>query len=136
MSPVPKKKFKKQYASEILRIAKGDLESAEVLSKSKSGRKENVVFLAQQAIEKALKSVLVHHQVAIPFVHDLGALVALLPDPVSPPGGFDLIQLNPYASIRRYEEGSSPLTEEEIQIVMDAAKSVIKWAVNLIGKEV
>ncbi|NJL24402.1 MAG: HEPN domain-containing protein [Calothrix sp. SM1_5_4] len=36
-----------------------------------------MVFIAQQAVEKYVKAVLVHLQIAYPTIHDLGILVAL-----------------------------------------------------------
>ncbi len=48
-----KRLFKKEYSMELLKIAKGDLDSAVGLSKINSGRPENIVFLAQQSVEKS-----------------------------------------------------------------------------------
>lgn len=50
--------YKPEYGKELLRIAEGDLASASALHETKKGRKENVGYLAQQSIEKALKAVL------------------------------------------------------------------------------
>lgn len=128
-----KRLFKKQYAQELFRIAQGDLQSARILAKDlKSGRPENVVFLAQQSVEKSVKAVLVHAQIAFPLVHDLGILVALVPDDHAPPSGFNLTELNPYASVKRYEEGQLPLTIEEIEIALDVSQKVLLWAQNFL----
>jgi HEPN domain-containing protein len=125
--PQIKKLFKKEYSFELIRIAKGDLDSAILLSKCVGGRPENVLYLVQQSIEKSLKSLLVYHQIPFPLVHDLGVLIALLPDKLMPPSGFDLIQLNPYASVRRYEEGVAEITAEEIATAISAGDEVWKW---------
>lgn len=90
-----KQLFPKEYSKELLKIAQGDLESAVGLSKLNTGRPENIIFLAQQSVEKYIKAVLVHIQIAFPTVHDLGILVALLPDDKMPPEGFALSELNP-----------------------------------------
>jgi HEPN domain-containing protein len=129
-----KQLFKKEYAAELLNIAKGDLESAEALSKVSKGRPENIVFLAQQSVEKSIKSVLIHLQVAFPLVHDLGILIALLPEEKAPQQGFSLTELNPFASARRYEEGRIPLSSEEIQTSIEVAKKITDWATKIIGK--
>ena len=103
MTQNQKRLFEKEYAQELFRIAKGDLESAVTL-KSGPGRKENIVYMCQQAVEKSIKSVLVHHQIAFPLIHDLGSLIGLLPDQFMPPGGFNLIELNPlrlFADMKR-----------------------------------
>jgi len=123
-----KQLFPKEYARELLRIAKGDLESAAELSLAKTGRPENIVFLAQQSVEKSIKAVLVHLQIAFPLVHDLGILIALLPDDKAPPGGFSLTELNPFASVRRYEEGRLPLTQVEIKTALEVARRTEAWA--------
>lgn len=128
-----KQLFPKQYSEELLKIAKGDLESAVGLSKINKGRPENIVFIAQQSVEKSIKAVLVHLQIAFPLVHDLGILVALLPDEKAPPEGFALTELNPFASVRRYEEGHLPLTAEEIESSLEIAQKVVLWATNCLG---
>lgn len=90
MSP-QKTLFKPEYSKELFGIAKGDLESAkELFVNTKKGRLENVVYLAQQGAEKAVKSALNHLRIAFALVHELGTLVALLPDDKLPPGAFDL----------------------------------------------
>lgn len=104
MSP-KKKLFKQAYAKTLLRISEADLASAKVLSKAKAGRPENCCYLAQQSVEEALKAVLVWHRIAYPLVHELGVLVAKMPAGVSPPEGYELSLLDPYATVRRYEEG-------------------------------
>ena len=132
MSP-QKTLFKPEYSAELLRIAEGDLDSArELLSITSKGWLENVVYLAQQSSEKALKAVLNHLRIPFPLVHELGTLVALLPDDKLPPGSFDLAALNPYASILRYEEGKVDLTHEEVRAAIAAVEAVVKWAKNLV----
>lgn len=129
-----KRLFKKEYAFELFHIAQGDFDSAAELSAAKSGRKENVIYLVQQSVEKSLKALLVHQQIPFPLVHDLGIILGLLPDSLIPPNGFKLVDLNPYASVRRYEEGSLKLTESEIQSALQAGKEVLKWVEQHIGK--
>lgn len=128
-----KRLFEKQYAQELFHIAEGDLDSAKTLFVG-AGRKENIVYMCQQVVEKAIKSVLVHNQIAFPLIHDLGALIGLMPDQIMPPGGFNLIELNPFASVRRYEEGTLPLLPEEIDAAISAASQVIIWANKEIQK--
>ena len=121
--------FKAEYSISLLKIAKGDLETAlALLQANNPGRVENILYMIQQSVEKAIKSVLIKKQIAFPMVHDLGILIALLPAEHYPPGGFDWTALNPYASIRRYEEGSLAIDIEEIEIAYQAALEVMKWA--------
>lgn len=91
--------------------------------------------MVQQSTEKYIKSVLVHLQISFPAVHDLGILVALLPDDKIPPEGFGLTELNPFATVRRYEEGHLPLSESEIEISISTAKQVAIWSMNILSKE-
>lgn len=123
-----KQLFPKEYAKELLRIAQGDLDSAVGLSQLTTGRPENIVFLAQQSVEKFIKAVLVHLEIAFPLLHDLGVLVALLPDDKMPAEGFELMELNPFASVRRYHEGDIPLRKEEIEASLKVAQNIAIWA--------
>lgn len=132
------KTFKKQlypaaYAEELALIASGDLDPAVGLAKAAAGRPENIVFLAQQSVEKHIKAVLVHLRIAFPAVHDIGILVALLPDDKMPPGDFALSELNSFASVRRYHEADIPLTKEDIDISLDVAHQVMRWAKTSLG---
>ncbi len=121
--------FKKEYAKELLKIAVGDLKTAKALIESPDpGRPENILYMIQQSVEKAVKVVLISKQIPFPLVHDLGILIALLSTADYPPGGFDLTALNPYSTIRRYETGEIPLDNEEIQGAYLAAELVIAWS--------
>lgn len=121
--------FEPTYSNQLLQIATGDLATAKALIDSPApGRLENILYMIQQSVEKALKSVLIKKQISFPLVHDLGILIALLPATDYPPGGFDWTALNPYASIRRYESGPMPIDFEEIKGAYQAAILVMDWA--------
>jgi HEPN domain-containing protein len=124
------RRFEKGYADELLRIAEGDLESARALQQSGKGRIENVYFLVQQSIEKCLKAVLVYHEQVVPLVHDLGTLIAKIPDDVITPFGYELSELNQYAAIRRYEEGVWIPDQEDLAKCMKVATDVFHWTKN------
>jgi HEPN domain-containing protein len=126
MSPQVKK-YKKSYAFELLRIALGDLESAMALKASESGRPENVVYHAQQCIEKVIKSVLVFNELPVVHTHDLESLILTLPEGLLPPDSFLLGSLSQYAMVRRYEEGTEELSSEDLQNCINIAKSVLDW---------
>jgi hypothetical protein len=76
-----------------------------------------------------------HLRIPFPLVHELGTLVALLPDSKAPPGSFDLAALNPYASVLRYEEPNAELTRPEVEASLAAVQSVINWAQNEVIKK-
>ncbi len=125
------KLFPVAYASELIRIAEGDLGSAKLLLEGfalQKSRAENIFFIAQQSMEKSLKAVLCLHKVAVPLVHELGVLVAKLPAESNPVVGYEVSKLSEFASTRRYEEGSLELTAEEAQDVFNMASKVLNWA--------
>lgn len=127
------KKYKKEYAYELLNIAQGDLESAMVLAKARAGRPENAIYLAQQAIEKCLKAVLCFKARKIIHTHDIEALIQILPTKGRPPEAHKLGSLTQYATIRRYEEGFEELMPEDLDLVIDLGKQVYKWAIRAVG---
>lgn len=63
--------FRPAYAHELLVVASGDLDSAQLLAVGQAKRKENILFHCQQAVEKALKAVLCARGIPVPLVHDL-----------------------------------------------------------------
>lgn len=133
MSPF-EKKYKKEYAYELLRIAEGDLNSARVLATATLGRRENAIYLCQQAIEKALKSVHCFERQRILHTHDVEALVQSLPEDKRPPESHQLGTLTQYATIRRYEEGYEQIEEADLRAVIALAESVLSWARSLMGE--
>jgi HEPN domain-containing protein len=134
MTPNKNVLFSPTYSPELLKIARGDLQTAKALIDSpQPGRLENILYMIQQAVEKALKAALVRKQIAFPMVHDLGILIALLPSNEYPPGGFDWTALNLFASVRRYEEGSLPVTRQEISAAYAAALLVMDWAEKIVS---
>ncbi len=62
-----------------LGYARSDLEAAQNLLSSPDHYPRQVCFLAQQAIEKALKAALILEQIVFPFSHDLDRLRNMLP---------------------------------------------------------
>ncbi len=131
MSP-SSQKYKKEYAFELVKIARGDLISAIELSKSNLGRTENVIYLAQQSIEKSIKAVICFIGQPIVHTHDLDVLTHSLPANQKPPESHRLGALNQYATIRRYEEGYEVLTSEDIKLVIDLGNKILMWAEALI----
>ena len=133
MTPKKAVRFEKSYAEELLRIAAGDLASARTLHAGSGGRPENVVFHAQQVMGKSLMAVLVHLGIGVPMVHDLGVLLASLPEATRPQRGFELIDFNDYAAIHRYREGRAILESSDIDTAIAVACEVLTWATQTIG---
>lgn len=121
-------KFAKEYAKELLNIGLQDLQSAQFLAQQKGLRVENVFLLAQQALEKGLKAVLCWHEVPIPFVHEIGVLVAKIEAlNIVVPFGFDLNSLSEFATVRRYFEGKEDWSTEEVKLVLTQVESAMTW---------
>lgn len=133
MTPRKQEKvFEKKYAHDLLTIAKEEYATAEALLGIDNIRIEHVFYLAQQVIEKALKGVLVSSETPVPMIHDLAALVAKMPENLSPPYGYEMGELTMYATIRRYEVSSLKPTTEELQVVLSKTKEILAWAQNVI----
>ena len=128
MSPF-KKKFAKKYAKELLSVAVGDLRTARVLLDHPEGRPENTFFHVHQVVEKSIKAVLCHKGEPVPLIHDLAALMSMLPDAVpTPPDAKALTLLTEFASVRRYEEGNYEYTAQEGEAIYKSALELLKWA--------
>ena len=135
MSPKNQERtFPPAYSAELMRIAQADHDSASFLLtglSSKRVRPENIAYLFQQAIEKALKAVLCAIGRPVPLVHDLGVLIAKIPDTLDPDFGYELSGLDEYATIRRYEEGRMVLSSEELHDIAELSARVLRWCTQI-----
>jgi len=114
--------------------AKGDLALAKV-PLPEGGYYEDLCFHAQQAAEKAIKAVCVHHGLSFRYTHDLGELISGLEK-----GGIPVPQdvkdagvLTSYAWEARYPGLYEPVTEEEYREAVELAETVLAWAETKIG---
>jgi len=130
-------RFPPDYAQELLRIAHADHDSAAYLltgvTDEHGVRPENAAYLFQQAIEKALKAVLCARELPVPLVHDLGVLIAKIPDDLEPEFGYELGGLDEYATVRRYEEGRYILQQDELVEIQRLSNQVLSWAGEIVG---
>lgn len=127
-------KFAKSYAKELLNIGLQDLQSAQFLAQQKGLRVENVFLLAQQALEKGLKAVLCWREAPIPFVHEIGVLVAKIEAlNIVVPFGYDLNSLSEFATVRRYFEGKEDWSTEEVKQVLTQVESAMTWCQSKIN---
>lgn len=124
--------FKKSYAPQLLRIAKADLEAAELLHQGKTQRKENILYHVEQTIEKCLKAYLCHQGIAVPLTSNLNVIADRSPSAITIPHAEDLEDLGQFATVRRYEEGQALFSEEEIQSALLAAKDIVHWLESVI----
>lgn len=112
----------------LLLLAIEDAAAFRVLISSRSVRPATALFHAQQAVEKAIKAVLVLHGVPYGRTHDLVELGYRVEEAVPDvPFAIDgLIRLNPYAVAFRYWEPAIDLLEPEE--AEEIVASVTVWA--------
>lgn len=122
------KKYKKEYSHELLSIAFGDYHSATDLMKLRSGRDENIIFMAQQAVEKALKAMLIYLGKPVRHTHEIEILLSSLDDKSLPPYSQEICSLSQFAGIRRYEEGREEISDEDLTLILKIGLEVLNWA--------
>jgi HEPN domain-containing protein len=112
----------------LLAAAEQDLLAAEALCGA-DGIKDGVIgFHVQQAIEKAIKSVLSHRMIPFRRTHDIAELLDLMTDAglAAPPNVERLDEYNPYAIEARY--GLVAPSGLDRARAIDDARSVLAWA--------
>jgi HEPN domain-containing protein len=107
----------------MLTAARSDLRVARLLAADDQQTGDVIGLHAQQAVEKAIKAVLVASGVAIPYTHDLGFLLDVLAErTVSVPGSLaDADWLTPWAVAARYGASDAALDREAAVVVADNA---------------
>ncbi len=90
---------------------------------------EDLCFEAQQAAEKALKALLIAHNVPFPRTHAIELLLSLVQTHVlePPPGVLEATRLTPYGTLGRYPGEDDPVTEDEYQEALELARRVVAW---------
>jgi HEPN domain-containing protein len=111
-----------QHARSDLAVARAVLDTPDVLL-------EDICFHTQQCAEKALKGLLVQHEIPFPRTHVLETLLDLLKE-----AGFDLppevdeaFVLTQYAVQTRYPGAWEPITSEEVDFALETAAQVLAW---------
>lgn len=128
---VKDKIFKREFGTELFRIAENDLVAARTLNGDEAVRKETAMLMVQQSIEKALKALLCHAGAPIPQTHDLSLLVdrlsatgMTLPSLIA---NTDFDELTPFATLRRYEDGHFEIDESDMAGTLGLAESILSW---------
>ncbi len=95
---------------------------------------EDLCFHTQQAVEKAVKALLIMLGVEFPYVHDIAQLMTMLeraglevPEPVR-----EAERLTQFAVASRYPGIASPVSHEEYQQALSVAVEVLLWAEAII----
>ena len=107
-----------------IRLAEEDFSMAgHEMEREQDGALGGICFHSQQCVEKYLKALLVAHAVDFPKVHDLEAIMALIP------GGAglslkvdDVLPLNRYATAGRYPGDWEMPTREEAAAALEMAR--------------
>lgn len=99
---------------------------------------ETLCYHAQQCAEKALKAVLLELGVTFPYTHNIKTLLEHVPKTLQPPPDvLDAARLTQYAVAARYPEDNEPiLSDSERRNAIRLAKSVLRWAEEVVGKGV
>lgn len=121
----------KDQALALLKKARDDLHAARCLSHDPSISVWTIGFHAQQAIEKALKSVLMQFGIRYPFTHDIEALVGLLEKAALrlPPESSNLSCLTPFGTQFLYEDEQWGLIKSvTIDRMLGYAETTVAWA--------
>lgn len=126
MSPVV------EEASRFISLATDDERAFHVLMQHANVRFATACFHGQQAVEKALKAVLILRGVEYPHTHNVEELARLVEDsggelPISPR---ELRRLNPFAVEFRYDDTLLLTIPREEAAAM--VRSVLQWVEGLI----
>ncbi|MBK8762663.1 MAG: HEPN domain-containing protein [Sulfuritalea sp.] len=95
-----------EEALRMLRLAEADYQAFAILRAHPEAPLAPTCFHAQQCVEKALKAVLMAHQVHFRRTHDLNEITSLLERArITPPFAMDVYKsLGPFAVELRYDE--------------------------------
>ncbi len=117
-----------------LDYAQSDLAYARLSVEAPVSR-EIACFHAQQAVEKAIKAVLISFDIAPPKTHSIEYLIDLLPPDVPRPADLQASRsLTGYASVSRYPWSGEPVSEEEYRQALRLAEAVVAWAEAVVGR--
>ena len=122
-------------SDEWLRRARSNLALARAHGALPDVLLEDLCFDAQQSAEKAIKAVLVHHQIEFPKTHVLAQLLDLLAKHgvQSPEGVREATRLSNYAVASRYVGMTEDVSEADYAKAIELATRVLDWAESVIA---
>jgi HEPN domain-containing protein len=124
---------KSKIPEEWLKFAKADLAIAKI-DLPPDAKLELLCFHAQQAVEKAIKSVLIKCKLSFPYTHDIRALMDLLPEGLRNSPALKYAEdLSVYAVAPRYPSNDQ-IAESEYEQDLAIAEAVVAWAETIINK--
>ena len=121
-------RYSEDHPMEWIGFARSDLELAR--PQERNIHIELLCFHAQQAVEKALKAVMVDRMIDFPYTHDIGELLTILEEngieyTVATP---EVNRLSRYATVTRYPGPSDPPTPTDHARALEVAEQVVEWA--------
>jgi len=130
----------RQLAARWLATAEGDLIIARAAGRDDDAPPRGAAFFVQQALEKALKSILAWEQIDFPRVHDLDRLAGMLPmswELAIPVG--ELARITDYGVEARYPSGgdehSPPVTSAEVDDALALVEDLVaRIAAGLVAR--
>ncbi len=116
-----------EEAHRLITAADSDLRAATLLATDTQQSNDVIGFHAQQAVEKAIKAVLVASGLPIPFTHDLGFLLDILSEQTitAPSSVAHADWLTPWAVAARYGASDATLDRDAAVLV---ANEAVAWA--------
>ena len=127
------KRYPPEDPREWLNRARSDL----LLSKTKKGGiyLEDLCFHAQQAVEKAIKALLIKKGVEFPYVHDIAELLTLLEKTGQklPKTIREGEKLTRFAVFTRYPGIAQTISQKEYEEAIKVAEEVVRWVKEQFG---
>ena len=126
-----------ETANTWLKRAKSNMARAKAGRVSSEILFEDLCFDAQQAVEKALKSLCVIHEIVFPKTHDIAYLIELLEEKnVTVPEDVQNAKiLTGYAVETRYPGDYEPVDEDDYFKAIEIAEKVLRWVKKGMDKE-
>lgn len=123
-----------QRAKEWLRRAKSNLARAKAGKTSEDILYEDLCFDAQQAVEKALKSLCIIHGIKFSKVHDISYLIELLEKGnIKIPKKLQRARiLTDYAVETRYPGDYVPVDEDMYEDALKLAEKIVSWVRKIV----
>lgn len=118
-----------------LRKCRADLAAARSILKGDDEDNEpwTVAHHAQQAVEKAIKALLVRDGLPVPRRHDIGQLMQSLPDPARSIMDTRAVRLSEYATGVRYPDTIDDLWVIADEVDWDAAREALHLAESVVA---
>lgn len=117
-----------RHAEADLTLARGPAHDEEMIAL--------LCFHAQQAAEKALKAILIAHDLDFPRLHSIERLIGLLPAEIALPLWLpEAAELTAYATVTRYPVFDNAITEEALSSAAALAEQTVRWATEHIRQQ-